>query len=291
MRTPSRLLPTVALLSLVVSCDQASVAPDDDAPFVPATSSNPQARWISDYMTPLVPQYYGLKTLRCTYPGPLGDSCVLGDELTIELLEEETVPYQTGALTGRWLRVADSESAVAEFLVAAEDKIAYMYGERTPFGGTYYAASAECELTAPPPQVVWGSFVDGTIIDNSGTVCGVNKDDPEDCVCRVSPAPDGGVDSNVGLMQIQDVQISGKKYNNALLWWELEPFLPFQPLQFDGKELEFGITLPTEADTGGAAVDGVVIYGFHKGIVALMDASNDSGRLGDVWELVSVVRP
>ncbi|UCH84233.1 MAG: hypothetical protein JSW50_00675, partial [Candidatus Latescibacterota bacterium] len=76
----------------------------------------------------------------------------------------------------------------------------------------------------------------------------------------------------------------------ALVFWELEPGEPFKEINFDGYDLEMGITLPTAGDTNNWAVDDFLIFGFKKGILALGDIGLDTGNLNDLAVLVSVVR-
>lgn len=121
------------------------------------------------------------------------------------------------------------------------------------------------------------------ILDESGEFFSV-KSDLSECILVDPDDPDE--DSGTLLLQVRDVNIGGRTYNNALVMWELEKRLPFQPLQFQGKELELGLALPTAVETNGWAIDDITIFGFGEGIIAFGGVLLADGNLEEFAELV-----
>jgi hypothetical protein len=91
------------------------------------------------------------------------------------------------------------------------------------------------------------------------------------------------------LANIQNVNVYGKRYNNALILWAFGRG-DFVELEFYGKDQELGIKLPTGDDTNNHAVDAIAILGFKSGLLAIGDVSSGSGELRDFAELVSISR-
>ena len=90
--------------------------------------------------------------------------------------------------------------------------------------------------------------------------------------------------------KLLDVHIGGKRYNNAIVAWELEDEFPFHDLDLGAKE-EWGLSpLPTAAETNGLVIDDVVIYGRQVGILAVGFIDQEHGVLEGGIELVSVTR-
>ncbi|MCH7564912.1 MAG: Ig-like domain-containing protein [Gemmatimonadetes bacterium] len=236
---------------------------------VSATVSGVLEYRVGDFWPTLTPASFGLKI----YEWTVGES----GQFTSEIIGEETVPYQTGAITGANARFG----SFGTFLVHIDRGLLWNLGADEG-EGTYYV-STDCALTEYPPDKIRGAFVDGMILDESGEFFGVKRD-LSGCVPVDTDDPD--TESWVWLTQIRDVNVGGRTYNNALVVWELEKRLPFQPLQFHGKELELGITLPTAVETNGWAIDDITIYGFDEGILALGDVLLANGDLEDFAELV-----
>ncbi len=92
--------------------------------------------------------------------------------------------------------------------------------------------SIDCVMSEHPPSQAFGLVHDGEILSDAGVV-EVSKD-LSDCQA---------VDPNErSLIQIQDVTIGGKPFNNAVLVWGLKDDLLFVPLDFQGKGLDLGST-------------------------------------------------
>lgn len=217
--------------------------------------------WFSDYF-PLNPKLYGIKTYELTVGGT--------GQFTSKIVGTEIIPYTTGAITG--------------VKIAFGDDYGVYYSEKRYFyslkDGDYILSTTCGELTAYPPNAIVGKVYDGMILDLSGPYWKVNANDYNDC------KPPG--DSGINLISIQDVYINGKRYNNSLIFWEFEPERPFTPLNFDGKELVIGLTLPTVDETNNNAITDVYIWGHRKGLLAAGDITAATGELNTFVELVSV---
>jgi hypothetical protein len=155
--------------------------------------------------------------------------------------------------------------------------------------GSASVISTDCELTSFPPEAIIGKVYDGMIFgmypEGETWEVNITKDPYE---CRLTgPTPDGGTNSGVTLVTIDDVHIYGKRYNNAIILWELEPYILWEGLNFSGKGRELGLRKPTMEDTQGWAIDDFVIFGHRVGILAMGDIG-DGGKLGGLVELVSV---
>ena len=272
----------VAALAIVglVACQDATQPPMDDTSMLAVTASgnpfigswkNTKKYWFSDYF-PLIPGLYGIKTYEYTV-GQTG-------QFTSQVVGTETVQYSTGAITGTRITFLGgtlsvrSEKRLLSPLRSLQDRV----------------PSTTCGELVYPPDVTFGQVHDGMILDRRGEGnWEVNINDLNDCEEL------GFGDSFVDLIQIRDVHISGKRYNNAIVAWELEPkeypALVFQPLNLGGKEQEWGLTpLPTAAETNDWAVDDVVIYGRRVGILAVGLIESETGGLNAAIELVSVTR-
>lgn len=232
--------------------------------------------WFADYM-PLNPGLYGIKTYETTIGG--------SGRFTSMIVGPVTIPYTSGAVTGvkiLWGRddvnlVFKNENRYLYWIMGQEEE------------GSYSVISTDCELTSFPPEAIIGKVYDGMIFemypeDETWEVNIIEK--PYECRLT-GPTPDGGTNSGVTLVTIQDVHIYGKRYNNVIILWELEPYLPFEELNFSGKEQELGLRLPTTEDTEDMAIDDFIIFGHRIGILALGDIG-DEGILGGLDELVSI---
>jgi len=270
----------VAALAIVglVACQDATQPPVDDTSTLAVTASGTKKYWFSDYF-PLIPGLYGIKTYEFTV-GQTG-------QFTSQVVGTETVQYSTGAITGTritflggilggtgTLSVFRSEKRLLSPLRSLQDRV----------------PSTTCGELVYPPDVSFGQVHDGMILDRRGVGnFEVNINDLNDCEEL------GFGDSFVDLIQIRDVHISGKRYNNAIVAWELEPKeypgLRFRSLNLGGKEQEWGLTpLPTAAETNDWVVDDVVIYGRRVGILAVGLIEAETGGLNAAIELISVTR-
>jgi hypothetical protein len=265
MKNLPRLMVIVLLVGLLADCtDTAPTGPEVGDSVKQAASEVKASKvyWAADFWTPLVAQRYGLRTFEWTLGEP--------GTFTSSIIGTHTVPYVTGALTGTivwfgdegWLLHVDGRSIC-----------------RLNDNGHYL--STDCDLTGFPPERIMGRVGDGGILDQRGDVWRINRANPNDCT-------HGTDDSGVWLIQIRDVCVGGKKYNNAMLMWDLEPSSGHRALDLCGKGEELGITGPSSEETNGWAVDGWLILGYRQGIVAVGDFSVDSGELVAFAELVSI---
>ena len=239
-------------------------------------SKNPiKEYWVSDYM-PLIPGLYGIKTYEVTWAEE-GE----GEQFTSKIIGTETIPYTSGAITGVKIAWGD------DFMVLYNEcRNFYSLGSGNT--GELYVRSTDCELTAYPPDAIIGKVYDGMIYELfEGNPWKVNLKEPYDCH-SLGPTENGGTNSGVTLVTIQDVHIYGKRYNNAIILWELEPYITFQELNFFGKEQELGLRLPTSDDTKNQAIDDFTILGHHIGILATGDIELSDGSFDLLVELVSV---
>lgn len=238
-----------------------SVGPEglESVKMLQSSAPSPSAHWLSDYF-PLNPHQFGIRTYYWYDEEEYFVAMIVG---------KETVPYTSGSIEA------------TKLLLEGEEIGLYIDGEELwwPVIQDDYYVSDNCALNAYPFDGS-GKVWDGMYVDvRDSVVWLVNKDNPTDCV--LLPPND-----RITLFKIDDVNIFGEKHDNALILWSLEPG-GYQPLDFGGYEEEWGITLPTEEETQGNAVDGFVILGFHKGIVAMGETSDDG--LDDLALLVSEV--
>ncbi|MCY1723500.1 hypothetical protein OU798_24325 [Prolixibacteraceae bacterium Z1-6] len=233
--------------------------------------------WFSDYM-PLIPVLYGIKTYETT----VGDE---GERFTSKIVGNYTIPYTSGAITG--VKIFWGRDDVE--LVFINDKRNLYFIAAQIEDESESIISTDCELTSFPPEAIIGKVYDGMIFEMfpEGETWEVNITE-EPYECRLTgPTPDGGTNSGVTLVTIDDVHISGKRYNNAIILWELEPYFPFEELNFSGKEQELGLRLPTIEDTQDMAIDDFIIFGHRIGILATGNIG-DEGTLDGLDELVSI---
>ena len=239
----------ILLLGSITQCtNDASMGPEllESPTIAQSTTPPPNAPWLSNYF-PTNPHQFGIRVYYWYDDEEYGIAYIGGTE---------TVPYASGAIEATKLFLEDEEIG---FYV---DRRELWLGVT---GDDYYV-SADCAMTGFPFPVA-GKVWDGMYVDIRGLPAWLVSKDGSGCV----PMPGN---DRITLFKIDDVNILGERYNNALILWSLEPG-GFQPLDFGGYEEEWGITLPTAAETRGNAVDGFLIFGFHKGIVALGEVSAD----------------
>lgn len=217
--------------------------------------------WYSDYI-PLIPQLYGVRTFETTFGTP--------EQYTSQIVGTELIRYQTGDLLGTIVRFGNTDQ-----IFYTEKK--YLYWLKVD---SKFILSTDCALTAYPSGCIYGEIYDGKVIEFIGPFYAVFEDHCEVISSNVS----------VAFVQIQDVKISGKRYNNALVLWMLQDNHPFIPLEFYGKDEEIGLRLPTAEQTNYTAIDHLNIFGFKSGLIAVADIGFTTGRLNSLSELVSISR-
>jgi hypothetical protein len=251
----------LVLGSLTQCTNDGSVGPEEleSIGVLQSTAVPRNAPWLSDYF-PLNPHQFGFRTYHWSDEEGYSVAFIGGTE---------TVPYTSGPIEATKLFLEDD--VIGLYVDNRELWLEVIQGD--------YYVSVDCDLTGFPFPVA-GKVWDGMFVDLIGLPAFlVNKDDPSKC----EPLPPN---DRLILFKIDDVNISGKRYNNALILWSLEPY-PYQELkEFDD---DWGITLPTSVETHGNAVDGFVILGFRKGVVALGETDLEGGSLDDLALLVSEV--
>jgi hypothetical protein len=221
--------------------------------------------WFSDYF-PLNPYLYGIKTYELTVGG--------SGQFTSEIVGTEIVPYTSGAIEG----------VKVDF--GGDPGVVYSDKENLWFvsDGDYILSTTCGNLEAFPPQAIMGKVYDGMILDRSGTYWKVNANNYNDCIAGGDDADD------LHLISIQDVYINGKRYNNSIIVWDIDPGVDFISLDFNGKEQELGLRLPSADETNNSAIDDVGIWGHRVGILAQGDITRATGKLNTFFELVSITR-
>jgi hypothetical protein len=218
----------------------------------------PAAPWLSDYF-PLNPHQFGIRTYYWYDEEEYFLAMITGTE---------TVPYVSGPIEATKLLLEDEEIGL------------HVDGQELWMGviqGDYYV-SQTCAMDAFPFDVA-GKVWDGMFVDLTGLSAVLVNRDGSGCI----PLPEN---DRITLFKIDDLNIFGKRYANALVLWSLEPG-GFVPMDFDGLEDEWGLTLPTSDEAHGNYVDGFVIFAFHKGLVAMGETGDDG--LDDLALLVSEV--
>ncbi len=215
----------IVLLWPISACtDDASTGPTHHDPVAVAYSTTPppNAPWLSDYF-PLNPHQFGIRTYYWYDKEEHFVSFISGTE---------TVPYVSGPIEATKLFLEDEE--IGLYVDRRELSMGVIQDD--------YYVSVDCALTAVPFDAA-GKVWDGMFVDLIGLQAFLVKKDGTECI----PMPGN---DRITLFKIDDVNIFGERYNNALILWGLEPG-GYQPLDFGGYEEEWGISLPTSAETRG----------------------------------------
>ncbi len=239
------------------------------------TASGQETAFVPDYL-PTDPAEYCSKTYEWTF-GRSG-------QFIGEIIGTMTVPYTSGSLSGALLCHDDQTDTFFNDGVIL--KLLY-------FDDDYL--STDCALTADPCMLCLGLVQDGDILPLAplGGV-EIQKDKPLDPLeCREGR---GTNDWDDGLLfQIQDVTVQEVLYEKAVIVWGLQsppedsPKGPKSPkLDFFGKDVELGITLPKAKDTDHRKIDGFDVVGLGIGFIAGGDIDTETGKLINLWELTSV---
>jgi hypothetical protein len=256
-----RIIPVLLLAFALSACQDGGPTVPADGPEFAKGGPPPNAHWLSDYF-PLNPHRFGIR-IYYSYDEE--------DYFVAAVTGTETVPYTSGAIEATTVFVEDEEIGM------------YVDGREMWWGvieGDYYL-SEDCDLTALPTDGGVGKVWDGLYLDATGMEASLVKKDGSECI----PLPGN---DRLTLFKIDDIDIFGQKHANALVVWSLEPE-EYQPLDFEGYEDEWGITLPTSSETHGNAVDGFVIFAFNDGLVVLGETSVDDGDLDELEVLVAKV--
>jgi hypothetical protein len=188
----------------------------------------------------------------------------------------ETIPYTSGDITGVRVEYKDSGNQTFDSSVVYNDGVQV----KILSSGDRYL-STDCALTAHPAQFSFDKMSDGLLLNQTETAYSLNKNDFLDC--------EGGPGNQKLLVRIEDVTVKGVTYPNAIIWYYLDLQIPYATLNFDGKDTEYDITLPTSEETQSYSVTAFDIYAVDTGQVAGGDVDAASGTLNDAYELVSRV--
>jgi hypothetical protein len=236
---------------------------DDPLAQVSLEKKTAKEYWFSDYLT-LNPYLYGIKTYNMTFGGT--------GQFTSEVIGTEIIPYQSGDIIGT--RVSLREGSRVFY---SDNRYFYLF-----LKNNNKIVSTDCDMSAYPPGYIFGKIFDGQILSVSGPAYSVDAD----LLSCIEEIPD----FDWALIKIEDVFVNGKRYNNALILWHLNPSIPFVKLNFYGKENDLGLTLPTSIETNGQAITSLNILGRKMGIIANADFHSSSGELQDIYELISTTR-
>ena len=213
-------------------------------------SNRTHAELFPEYF-PVDPEGYGIKTFEWTYG--------LSGQYTSEVTGTIVVPYKDGPLTGSTIT---NFSDFGSGIVSNDGTDVKILGT-----GDYYF-STDSSLTNHDPGWSFGTLSGGDIIDQESWYMVLSD---------LSSSTEFH-DQHV-LIDIQDVTVLNGSYSNAVILWWLDTKYPYQTLDFDGKDSDLGITLPTSANTGNKSVTAFDIFGFGTGPIAVGDigAGDPSG--------------
>ena len=274
--------PILLLVFCPSSCDSPVVEPETLTLASEAQFSTQPVKEVSfpDYV-PLIPGLYGTKTY-----------LIEGGSITSQIVGAESVPY-TPPITG--IKMTLWEDSPLVFASFGKQKGLVKNGD--------YLFSRSCEASpAYPESMIIGDVYDGMILDMTGgeTLYQVNPSNPL-LDCHQMNTGDG--DSYVYLIQVQDVRLPDRHvldhwpdhqgefkwhtYKDAIFMWELESTRDFK-LEYGDLDEVLGIRFPTAEDTGGWAVDDVLVWGRNVGILLQGDVDlEENGDFSVVMLLAS----
>jgi len=213
-----------------------------------------------DYM-PLNKSEHGVKTFEWTY----GQTGIY----TSEIGSDETVPYDSGPVTGATITnhsdwgttIVSNDGACVKFL-----------------GGGQWYLSTDTSLSAHPPGYAFACLCDGMIIEQG-----------EHYIVEKDLSNSERVDNQMLLIDIQNVVVPQGHHMDAVVIWYLDTNFEFTPIDFHGKESDLGLILPSSTDTAGYAATAVEIYALRTGLIAQGDIEAATGSLENLAELTEIV--
>lgn len=218
----------------------------------------------SDYL-PTDPEIYGVKTFEWTF-GETG-------QYTNKIDGNITVPYKSGGITG--VKVINSYGF---YIIVYNDGISVKFlGFTDTENGDLLYLSTDNLLSSHPSCWSFSTLSNNMIVDESFYYV---KNDL---------SSSGGPFNSKDLFKIQDVNIGGVNYKNAVIRWHINTDKLFKSINLQGKE-NLGIKLPTSSETGGYAISNFEIYGFGIGTIAEGNIASSSGFLERLSELISIAR-
>ena len=216
-----------------------------------------------DYF-PLDAASHGLKTFQWTHGRTGSYQSYISGTLT--------VPYTSGAIEGTGIVNMSDLSQLYATNDGSEVKwIAYAI--ETEFG----YISTDCSLADHPASWTFSTVTDDMLLDQ-GTYYFV---DPSLTPCEMD-------NKQSLLFDIQDVSVPFGQYDDAVIIWWLDEQCSFTALDFSGKDIDLGITLPNGTQTGGHSVTAFDVYAYGIGMIACGDIAAETGELLDLAELVNI---
>ncbi len=184
-----------------------------------------------------------------------------------------TVPYTSGAIKGTGIvNISSDLSRLYATNDGSEVKwIAFVID--TEFG----YISTDCSLADHPASWTFSTVTDDMLLDQ-GTWCEVSPNLTY-CDCY---------NDQVLLFDIQNVNTPLGQYADAVIIWYLDNKYPFRALDFSGRDIDLGITLPSSIQTGEDSVTHFDVYAHGIGMIASGDIAAETGELLDLAELVDI---
>jgi hypothetical protein len=215
-----------------------------------------------DYF-PLDASSHGFKTFQWTY----GNTGTYSSSVSGTLI----VPYTSGAIQGIGIVNFEEGKTLYATKNGAEVKL-------LSINDAYF--STDQFLTAHPAAYTFSTVTDDMLVD-----MGIYYDVSYDLTSWYLQ------DYLAILFDIQDVTIPLGQQNNTVIMWFLDEDYPFKSLNFYGKDVDLGITLPNGTQTGGRSVTDFMIFGYGIGMIAVGDVDAESGDLVNLAELVDISPP
>lgn len=216
-----------------------------------------------DYF-PLDAASHGLKTFQWTHGRTGSYQSYISGTLT--------VPYTSGAIEGTGivnmsdlsqLYATNDGSEVKWIAFAIETELGYI--------------STDCSLADHPASWTFSTVTDDMLLDQ-GTYYFV---DPSLTPCEMD-------NKQSLLFDIQDVSVPFGQYDDAVIIWWLDEQYSFTALDFSGKDIDLGITLPNGTQTGEHSVTAFDVYAYGIGMIAGGDIEAEFGELIELTELVDI---
>ncbi len=215
---------------------------------------------------PLAPAVHGVKTFEWVYGRTGSYQSYIEGSLT--------VPYTSGAIEGTGIVNHGNTSHFYATNDGSEVKWIAVFAVSDDDGRGYI--STDCNLTAHPAAWTFSTVTDDMLVD-PGTHYLVDTN-LTTCVMENGWSL---------LFDIQDVKVPFGQYDDAVIIWYIDEDNTFTTLDFSGKDIDLGITLPNGIQTGGHSVTDFGIYAYGVGMIAYGDVESDDGILNELSVLVN----
>lgn len=213
----------------------------------------------------------------------------IGQQYDITIGGTDTVEYTSGALTGVIMNNYIGDAPNIDTL-AYNDGASFKILKFTDPGVGSIILSTDCKLSAHPDEWSFGTIFDGMIKDQTS----IHREIGIDAVTSVSECRIADNASQKILIKIQDVTVQGTLFQNAVIWYWLDfkfSYTTAGGLDFSGKDTEFGLTLPTIAETDDGSPTAVDIYAFGSGTIVGGDIDASDGMVPHIAERISTTCP